>query len=154
MNKTVDIDKGAKRILQDFKEANRSHVTIGVHEDAGEYTEESIPVSVVATTNEFGSKDGRIPERSFMRSTIDENKNNLHENVKDLTWEILKRKLRVKNGLDKLGFKIQELIKGKILKLTTPPNAPSTVERKGSNNPLVDSRLLWRTINFKSNVKK
>lgn len=159
INKTIDKDMGGKRIISEAKNISSSYTEIGVHGDAGEHIGDGEDAAAVAVTiaevafwNEFGTITA--PERSFMRSTIDENRKDLERETAKLLNEVVEGRIDAKMALDKLGLRIQELIKQKILELNDPPNAPSTIARKGFNNPLVDSRQLWRSIAFKTTLVK
>lgn len=157
VNKTIDKDMGARKIIDEARRTNGSYVDIGVHEDAGYHegddeANDLITVAEVAFFNEFGT--ATAPERSFLRATIDENRKELIRDTNKLLGQVSTGKIKAKDALDKLGLKIQELIKRTILEMNDPPNAPSVAERKGFNNPLVDSRQLWRSIAYKTTVKK
>jgi hypothetical protein len=157
VNKTTDTDKGASRIIGEAKKTNGSYVDIGVHSDAGDHesddlTADLVTIAEVAFWNEYGTSN--IPERSFIRATIDANRKRLERETQKLYRKVVDGKIDTKKALDMLGLRIQEMIKQTILEQNDPPNAPSTVERKGFNNPLVDSRQLWRSIAYKSTVTK
>ncbi len=155
VNETIDRDLGANEIKKRISQMDGSFVTIGVHGGAGKYTEGKNPPEIVdvAFWNEFGTVTA--PERSFIRSTVDENKAKLTAEVKFQAAQILKLKTTPKKALDSIGFQVQQLIQGKIETLRKPPNAPSTIAQKPEigDNPLVDSRLLKRSINFETTVK-
>ena len=50
---------------------------------------------------------------------------------------------------EKMGNVIQKDIRKKIRDIKTPPNAPSTIARKGSSNPLIDTGLLHQSVTYK-----
>lgn len=155
INSTTDKDTGASRIINEAATVNGSFVEIGVHESAGMHEGEDEPlltVAEVAFFNEFGTVTA--PERSFLRSTIDENRRKLEKKTAELFSKVESGRMDAKKALDALGFLIQELIRKKILETNDPPNAPRTIAAKGFNNPLVDSRQLWRSITFESTVKR
>lgn len=148
VNKTNDKDKGYRKIIKASKDLKGSLVTIGVHSEEGQevYPGSGATVAEVAFWNEYGTVTA--PERSFIRSTIDENRSELELLTSKLLKAVIDRKMTTEVALNKLGFKIQTLIQKKILTLNDPPNAESTVARKGFNNPLVDSRRLWRSVAY------
>jgi len=150
VNKTIDKDLGHSEILTEVDNIKGAFVEIGVQDTGETYDDAITTVAEVAFFNEFGTST--IPERSFIRSTIDENRSELDQLTFRLLDQIIANKLDTKKALDKLGFKIQQLIRKKILDLNDPANAPSTIARKGFNNPLVDSRRLWRSIAFEANM--
>ena len=143
---------GAIELLNQAKKMKGSHVSIGVHETEGSETyPNGAKVSEVAFWNEYGTVTA--PERSFIRSTVDENRRMLNELTKKLLVKITKGDLTTEKALEKLGFLIQTKIQKKILELNDPKNAPRTIAAKGFNNPLVDSRRLWRSIAYQVVLK-
>jgi hypothetical protein len=107
----------------------------------------------VAVVNEFGTADGRIPERSFIGWTHDEHRNRMIRLINDLRHEVLARRMSTSRALGIVGAEMQKLIKDRIVELKHPPNAPSTIIQKTragnvGDNPLVNtgqllSRILW-----------
>ncbi|MYE83318.1 MAG: hypothetical protein F4X36_16065 [Gammaproteobacteria bacterium] len=98
----------------------------------------------VAAVNEFGTNDGRIPERPFLRQSIEEAKDELAPLVEQLTDP---ETLRIDDRLpDAVGTAMTNIIQRRITALTDPPNAPATVARKGSSNPLIDTGFLRRSV--------
>lgn len=110
--------------------------------DAATYPD-GTSVATAALYNEFGTS--RIPPRPFMRNTIAE---------KSPTWGDALAKCYQASGGDgpKALALMGEGIKGQIVetinKFSDPPNAPSTVAKKGFNKPLVDSALLLRSVDY------
>lgn len=49
----------------------------------------------------------------------------------------------------RIGVKAKADLKKAVADWDTPPNAPFTVAEKGFNNPLIDSGLLYESIDFK-----
>lgn len=161
----IDLEKTMKEIQQGY-------VLVGVHEDAGQYTNEDGTrgpmVAEVAMWNEFGTRTS--PERSFMRSATDENMPRINAWREELLSDIFTGKKTVSKALAALGFRIQTLIQNKIKSNVPPPNAPSTVAHKqgagtlpkggsakemiagSKTGTLIDSGLMLRSITFK--VKK
>lgn len=101
----------------------------------------------VAIWNEFGTRD--IPERPFLRSA---GVNSGAEWLRLLSEAIAEYALGVKTRaafeqkLRRLGLKMTADVRANIVNLRTPPNAASTIARKGSDNPLVDTGQLVRSI--------
>ncbi len=122
-------------------------VTIGVH------GEEGSEIVIAAATNEFGNIDqsavGAIPERSFLRSTVDEGTAEILADLQGAVVFALDGK-DLEKGLGLVGEKWVGKVKKKIKDLKTPANAPSTIRQKGSSNPLIDSgqnlrnRITWQ----------
>lgn len=96
--------------------------------------------------NEVGADMGayEIPARPWMSTTLDVNAN---EYLKLLGDEFVKEMEKGMPGGDvrikaKLGKRVSNDLKIAIAKWSDPPNRPSTVKRKGFNNPLVEKGLL------------
>jgi hypothetical protein len=146
---TRDVDKGFKEALaQAAKVRKNPVVTIGLQGSGGgkQHGETGATVAEVATFNEFGTRN--IPERSFIRSTMDENVKDLLALNKSLFYRMAEGKVTTAQALTILGLKIQALIKAKITNLRTPPNAPSTIAKKKSSNPLIDTGLMRNSVTF------
>ena len=50
--------------------------------------------------------------------------------------------------LDAAGSVAAGIVKQQITDLRSPPNAQSTIERKGSSNPLIDTGLMRQTVTY------
>lgn len=109
-------------------------------------------VAEVGFWNEFGTSDGRIPERSFLRSTIVSNtKKYIAMNVK-VVQRVLESGYDLLMGLRGIGITAENDVKKTIRTFSTPPNAASTIRQKGKNSPLQYKGTLLQSI--RSFVKK
>lgn len=136
----LDIDHGWNSIQQNFRRMDKSYTKVGVqegtlHKDKDEPGHLSELV-IIAAVHEFGAPKRNIPERSVFRSTFDENLTELDRIVDKLRPLYMKDPQK---ALQILGAWMEDKIKAKILNLRTPPNAPSTIARKKSSNPLIDT---------------
>lgn len=144
------------------KSAN-SFVTVGIHEDAGQYTKGSNPPSVVqvALWNEFGTE--KTPKRSFFQSAIDENQSKIEAFRDKMVENILFKDWTPQRALEAIGFFVQNLIQNKI-KSNVPPaygtgkgNPSERIaelqeakrRRVGHTQTLRESELMLRSITFK-----
>lgn len=145
------IDRGYSHFVDelDFIERNKPYVAVGVHKDAGMHQGEdgqSTTVAQVAKWNEFGTS--RIPERSFIRSTFDERNRAYSALVEKLILLVYLRQETVLGTLAILGQMIETDIKNKIVTLRDPPNAPGTIKKKKSSNPLIDTGQMKNSIRY------
>lgn len=148
---TTTKDRGYKKALESFKELSKKpSVKIGVLEKSGEHknpnSEEPLTVVEVATFNEFGTET--IPERSFIRATVDQNFEDYVEKSKTLQNKVVMQELDVKKALSILGEQIQADIVNAINTGIEPENSPTTIAAKGSSKPLVDSGQLKQSIRY------
>jgi len=100
-----------------------------------------------AIWNEFGTRRG-IPERPFMRNTMRDNRKKYVRAMKTSVPKILKGETALRTVLAKLGALVQGDIQAEITALATPPNAPSTIKRKGSSNPLIDTGEMRQAVTW------
>lgn len=107
-----------------------------LHEPGGHLT-----VAEIAATLEFGTQDGHIPARPALQSTFDEKFPELVELGKQLMTGVLLGKITVDKSLNIIGARLANDVKNKITDGVgiPPPNAPSTIEQKGSDRPWVDT---------------
>ena len=98
-----------------------------------------------ASTHDVPAHTVTIPPRPFMRNTVTDHQDEWPKNAADL--------LRA-NNLD-VGIVaplMGELIKGQIQQTIKdfhdPPNAPSTIRKKGFDNPLIDSSEMLNFVDY------
>lgn len=106
--------------------------------------------------NEYGntvmfylSEGVTIPERSFIRSTFDEKEKEWTDYIAKLIGDLIQGLENARSVAEKIGSKIQLDVQRTMRDMSAPPNAASTVARKGSNNPLIDSGRLRQSVVFK-----
>jgi len=152
----IDRDIGFKKFQAEMSKAKGSYVTVGVHEKDNETYENGQTVSQVAYFNEFGTRN--VPERSFLRSTIDKDKEEIRAKQETLFNKVMTFKTSVLDALNMLGFDImrrmQNTIRAYAWLYPDKSNAPSTMAHKRGNKPLIDSGKLLRSINFEAKVSK
>lgn len=104
------------------------------------------PISVarVALANEFGGKNR--PPRPFMRTTVKLKKKKWRKIVQDLLPQYMNN---VKSLFEKLGDYCKEDLEEMIRDWSVPPNAPSTIKKKGFNDPLVDSGQMMSSVRWR-----
>lgn len=123
-------------------------VYVGLPADSISYPD-GTDLIMVAATNEFGSLNGNIPERSFIRSTVAERKKEYVDFWRGGTAKkLLKAEDSPKKALELLGQLYESYIKEKIVDISEPPNTEQTIARKGSSSPLEDIGLLKQSIRY------
>lgn len=145
------VEEALKRLAQRF-EREELQVLVGVPEGAGSYpAEDGKPAQTIATiaaVNEFGTADGRIPARPFLRPAIEEGTPKFVRLAEIDLPDILLGKQPVSRLTNRMGNLAVGLVQQKITDIKTPPNAPSTIAKKGSDNPLIDTGALRQSINY------
>ena len=153
---TQEIDRGYAKFQKSVEAVkDQPFIKIGIlAEDADKVKAEGINLAGIAAVNEFGTdRAGRgknivIPERSFIRSTMDEEKNYFYRITKNALNNIVMG-ADIFKEFSIIGLAISSAIKKKITDLREPPNAPSTIRRKGSSNPLIDTGRMRASVRHK-----
>ena len=137
-----DASKALKKVFKSFGSLD---IRIGIPSDAAPYPD-GTPVAMVAMVHEFGSPSKGIPERSFMRSTIDENQPKYIGMAQRGVKKVIAGKIALTKVANLIGLAVAGDMQQKIVELKTPANAPSTIKAKGSDNPLVDTGHLGQSV--------
>lgn len=148
----VVVDHGWDDLMRAMHRAaqDEPHVKVGVVGDgAGQsHADSGLTNAELAAVHEFGTIDGHIPERSFLRSTIDENAEKYHDFAKALHLKVIEGKITTTDALGLFGARVVADVKRKLQAGIDPPLADSTVDRKGSSKPLIDTGALINSITW------
>ena len=96
----------------------------------------------VAIKNNYGMG---VPQRDFMTPSSKKWMKFFSESLDIVRRDMLDNKLDSDKFLKAMGQKGSDIISKEIIALDTPPNAPSTIAKKGSSNPLVDTGAMSRS---------
>lgn len=143
-NKVVDRDRGYQASIKRLLGVGNLGVSVGVHEDAG-VGANGTPVAEYAMINEFGSDDGHVPERSFLRSTLDENEARYAASLEKAVIRTLDG-VPLAVAMQPLAQQVRQDVQRKIDSGVGPPNAPSTIVKKGHGRTLDDTGALHDAI--------
>lgn len=150
------IDRGWDKLRSLLKQMKKSYVKVGVFGE-GEPRDDHQSNVALALIHEFGSPAANIPERSFLRSTIDLNKATYMGILKaKLLPSVLENQLSFLAALDRLGAKAAADVKSRIRNNEIrPPDAYETIQRKrakgrstGEPVTLVDTGQLLNSITW------
>lgn len=172
-----------RRELMQFAQDN--HVTVGIHEDAGNHESDDITNASLGAVHEFGSeikhpggtsygfaskaaaernevrflKSGTgyaelgvtaphtvtIPARPWLSPGV----NSGNEEYLKIIENTIANGEPIKQGLERVGLVAVGKVQKYMTELRTPANAPSTIKRKGSSNPLIDTGALRASVTYK-----
>lgn len=106
------------------------------------YEEDNLTVAQVALWNELGTE--RIPARPFLR--------NANQNAKKRGVAIVKARMEenadVEQIANDIGLMLESEIKNQISRGTFKENAKSTIRRKGSSRPLIDTSNMLQSVHW------
>lgn len=87
-----------------------------------------------------------IPERSYLRTTFDQNEDKYVNYLQKGAYEIVSGEVSAKELLNGLGKIVKKDIRRAISLKSDPNNAAITVANKGKDNPLIDTGKLLLSI--------
>jgi len=140
----VEKDRGWNRIKKDYATLSRASLKVGLQ--AGDVDDSGVPIATYGFYNEFGTE--RIPERSFIRSTADEQRENWNRLLDAAYQKIIDGKITPRKALAIVGTKAQQDIQKKIVDGPFQENSDATKERKNSNRPLIDTSLMRQSVRW------
>ena len=137
--------RGGKKLQRLLREAGKGGVSgVKVGFFSTPKYQDGTPVAAVAAWNEFGTKT--IPERPFFRNALAESERGV-SNI--LAKGIDTKKMVVDERLaGRVGAYVAGQVMESIRTLTGPPNAPETIARKGSTNPLIDTGMMRASVGW------
>lgn len=134
--------KAIKRIEKIAKEMQgKGQVRIGLPKGSNAYPD-GTSVIMVGSVHEFGSPSRNIPERSYLRSTLQNNRRMYKKFLEKLGKNIAIGKITSEEALQTLGLKVASDAQSTLIDLKTPP----LKHRDG--NPLFDTGHLVESITF------
>lgn len=157
-------------VLAALKKLETGYVEVGVLSD------NESKLLMIATVNEYGvdirvtnkmrnylhtqglhlkasTKYIRIPERSYIRGSFDENRVRLEREMEDLLIDVVELKVSADDFFDLIGVRAVSMIQQYMRDLRHPPNHPYTIWKKGSSNPLIDTGRLIGSIDYQVKYK-
>lgn len=144
--KSVNInDKGFKKAVEALERLAKMQVKVGIQSDT-EYYSDGVSVVDVAVWNEYGTD--KIPSRPFIRQCFKDNSDEALTRLSELAQKTALGD-DPKSGLSGIGQWYQDKMKHTLLKFPWLPNKASTIAKKGSSKPLVDSSHLVESIRYK-----
>ena len=149
-----------RKMKRDLRSLRDVVVTVGIHGEDGEREDGKVTNVQVAATHEFGNPAMRIPERSFIRSTIDEQQDGILDDMATAMDQTIQSGHIVRN-MERVGIKTEVRIRKTLRDGVKPALSPVTIERrrkklsggKPDNNkygttetPLIDTGQLIQSI--------
>lgn len=158
------------------KRIEAAAITVGIHADVGSHKEEPsddesegsagepVTVAMIYFWNEFGTepsgKHPGIPERPTLRPTMKKERIKYVQIMAKIAANAMKKQkgLGVKRQMGLLGTVAEADLKKAIVDLKAPPNSETTIAKKKSDNPLIDTgqmlnSIRWAYVNERLNKK-
>lgn len=132
-----------RAFMKMLKELAELQVRIGFQ--SGESTENGVDMCDIAAFNELGTINS--PSRPFLRKSVDENQDKINAFLQGTKQDLLSGK-PAESVLKEIGIFQKDLIQEKITEGSYVPNAASTIRKKGSDKPLIDSGKMRQSVNY------
>lgn len=157
--KVKEVDLGWTKIIAEIRKMKGSYTKVGLPQegrvepnpDTG-ITEMSELVTIGAV-HEFGAPNKNIPERSFVRSSTDDNRSRIIKMQQLEISKITAGNSTVELSLKRMGTTMTALMQRKIRQGPFEPLKQSTIDRKGSSKPLIDKGQLIQSIQHVEVIK-
>ena len=132
-----DVDHGFRKLMGSLGLLKRVAITVGVHSEDGGESDGIATVIDVATWNEFGTES--IPPRPAITGWAEERVQSVIDRARGILQKAIKTGSSPLAALDRLAQVCAGEIQAKIAGGVPPPNAPSTIAKKGSSTPLINT---------------
>lgn len=133
-----------QRFFRELGELKKLEVRVGFQRgDAQE--EDGTDMCDVAAFNELGTD--HIPARPFIRQSVDDNESKIKSFLKGEVKDFAQGK-SAEQILKEIGIFQKDLMQDKITSGSFAPNAESTIKKKGSSKPLVDTGRMRQSVNY------
>lgn len=147
------ITPAGEKLLKNLNKMKKLQVRVGVQggkkykkksRDGKE--EEGADLVDIAIWNELGTD--KIPARPFLGQMVDQHGGEIQQISAEMVQKICKGQLDAQSAFKKIGVVTVGYVQDQITNGEFEPNAPMTVQRKGSDHPLIDTGQLRRGISY------
>lgn len=146
MKSRTKIIRSPDKALKELEKLNKTLigpdlVKVGLPKGSNDYPD-GTSVIMVGAVHEFGSPSRNIPQRSFLRSTVETGRRKYKGLFRKLAKKIVDGKITKTQALGLIGLQVQTDVRQKI----TDIKSPELKSREG--NPLIDTGHLRQSITF------
>lgn len=157
MTVVKDIDRGMRAMVRRFTRYRRGpHVAVGIQSTEAALKRAFNQTNVtLAVVHEFGSRDGKIPQRSFMRSTVDRERMHIEKLLSKVSHKTALQAEDITRTLGKVGeYARAEMVRTIDQSIGLKPKAAATLRRHpGKTTPLIVEGILKRSITWRVYLK-
>ena len=140
-----------KRFMKELQELAKLEAQIGFHR-GDNVDDDGTDLCDIAAWNEFGttSKLGNkhIPARPFLKQSVENNRDEINQMLAEKKKEIMSG-TPAEQILKEIGLFQKDLIQKEISEGSFEPNAEYTIEKKGSDKPLIDTSRMLQSVGYK-----
>lgn len=140
-----DMTPEGKKFLKELRKLESLEVQVGFQAGEATYDDTGADVAEIAAYNEFGSSG--TPARPFMKQSFENHESELQKAC-DAANQTIAKGGTAEQALNKIGVFCKGLVQQEIVDGGFAPNAESTIAKKGSATPLVDTGLMRQSVNY------
>ncbi|MDR2484262.1 MAG: hypothetical protein LBD55_02570 [Treponema sp.] len=145
-----DTDKGLAEIRLQIEAFSHLGIKAGIVEGSG--SQDGVAIAQYAAWNEYGvpgkKKLWAIPPRPFIRGWVENNSEQIKATQERLFKRVSAGKMDAETAIKRLGEFARSGIKRYIREGNFTPNADTTIERKGSSQPLIDTGAMRNSVSY------
>jgi hypothetical protein len=145
-----------RKIKTGLRVLDERDLQVGILGDAGRTIHEGSDLTVIeiGAVHEYGTEDGRVPERSWLRRTFEEKEDELKQTQLKVMKKFFDGQFDAMKVLGVMGLWASTEVKKTITvgPHIPPPLKEATIAAKGSDRPLVDTGQMVDAISWE--VKK
>ena len=135
-NAKSEIEKALKDFITD------KFVTIGIHEDAGMHQNDGITNAQLGAVLNFGND--KLEAREWLAPGVEVG----NQEYLQIITDGIENHEPLEKSLEMVGNVAVGRVKQYMIDLKTPPNKQSTINKKGSSNPLIDTSALMQSVTY------
>lgn len=133
-------DLGYDKIVRELLSLDKKKVSAGLLDNKKNRAQ-------IGYWQEYGTPT--IPKRPFMRTTITKYQDSYTNLFAKKIKFLIEGSITQNQALTDLGKQMARDLENSIITWSDPPNAKSTVQKKGFNDPLIEHKIMLSLINFK-----
>lgn len=150
VSKTTVNDRVWRQLMKKLPGIGKVRVKVGIVGSNAdkEHGESGLTVADIWIIHELGAPNANIPARAPLRTTFEQKLDELKGMQLKLAKALLNDKMDVQRAFNILGAWGASAIKATIKAGLPPPLAASTIARKGSSVPLIDTGQLINSVTW------
>lgn len=127
-------------------------VFVGITNKGNKAVESGLNLATLAQIHEFGAPSIGIPERSFLRKPLFQNRQSMQNLAKNAVAKFIIGEISQDQLLGLIGENAVSIAKTAMSQGITPTLKPTTIKRKGAGKttPLIDTGVLRNSISWEA----
>lgn len=139
---TDNLTSEGQAFFDELKKLTELEVRIG-YQHGKATNDEGVDLCDIAMFNELGTVHS--PPRPFLRQSVDDNQAEIEGFMKE-SVDLMQDGMSAQTCLEQLGLFQKDLVQDKIVTGNFVANAESTIRKKGSSRPLIDTGIMRRSV--------